>query len=73
MLSQIRRGEAVARRFLAGEITALELEEALLAQGFHSVQFNPPSAIWEGVRYPLDTGLFAHFSPEELERIRESF
>lgn len=51
--SIIAEADHHATRFQRCLITALALEHLLLRLGFHSISFNPPSAVWNGVRIPL--------------------
>lgn len=43
----------LSERFLMGALSALEFECALLEAGFYNIEFNPPTAVFDGVRYPL--------------------
>lgn len=53
LVSLIARAQTQAKLFLACEITAIRFEERLLELGFYNVEFNPPAAALDGVRYNL--------------------
>jgi hypothetical protein len=53
MRALLSQAVGLARQFHEARLTALQFEEGLLALGFYNVEFSPPAAAFDGVRYDL--------------------
>lgn len=55
LTERFEKARKLASLFSLTLSTALEFERGLVELGFYNVEFSPPAATFDGVRYPLTT------------------